>query len=68
MKKVTSKSLNNIVILCIGMIIGMFVIGLTKPVYKKVKEVNVYIKTTDWTNKKFNSRAAGYYNHLYNTK
>jgi type III secretory pathway component EscR len=68
MKKVTSKSLNNIVILCIGMIIGMFVIGLTKPVYKKVKEVNVYVKTADWTNKKLNSREVGYYNHLYNTQ
>lgn len=59
---------NNILILCIGIMIGMFIVGLTKPVYKKVKEVNVYVKTTDWSKREFNKRALGYYNHLYSTQ
>lgn len=63
MKKVTSKSLNNIVILCIGMIIGMFVIGLTKPKYNKTKTVYTYVKLPDWSSEK-NPKKIAYYEHL----
>lgn len=63
MKKVTSKSLNNIVILCIGVIIGMFVIGLTKPKYNKTKTVYTYVKVPDWSSEK-NPRKIAYYEHL----
>lgn len=63
MKKVTSKSLTNMVILSIGMIIGMFVIGLTKPRYNKTKTVYTYVKIPDWSSEK-NPRKIAYYEHL----
>jgi uncharacterized membrane-anchored protein YhcB (DUF1043 family) len=63
MKKVTSKSLNNMVILSIGIIIGMFVIGFTKPRYNKIKTVYTYVKIPDWSFEK-NPRKIAYYEHL----
>jgi hypothetical protein len=63
MKKVTSNALNNMVMLSIGMIIGMFVIGLTKPRYNKVKTVYTYVKLSDWGSEK-NPRKIAYYEHL----
>jgi hypothetical protein len=63
MKKVTNNTLNNLVILSIGMIIGMFVIGLTKPRYNKIKTVYTYIKLPDWSSEK-NPNKIAYYEHL----
>jgi hypothetical protein len=63
MKKVTNNTLNNLVILSIGMIIGMFVIGLTKPRYNKIKTVYTYIKLPDWSSEK-NPKKIAYYEHL----
>ena len=63
MKKVTSNTLNNMVMLSIGIIIGMFVIGLTKPRYNKVKTVYTYVKLPDWGLEK-NPRKIAYYEHL----
>jgi hypothetical protein len=63
MKKVTSNTLNNLVILSIGIIIGMFVIGLTKPRYNKVKTVYTYVKLPDWSSEK-NPNKIAYYEHL----
>jgi hypothetical protein len=63
MKKVTNNTLNNLVILSIGMIIGMFVIGLTKPRYNKVKTVYTYVKLSDWSSEK-NPNKIAYYEHL----
>jgi len=51
------------VILSIGMIIGMFVIGLTKPKYNKIKAVYTYVKVPDWSSEK-NPRKIAYYEHL----
>jgi hypothetical protein len=51
------------VILSIGMIIGMFVIGLTKPRYNKTKTVYTYVKVPDWSSEK-NPRKIAYYEHL----
>jgi hypothetical protein len=63
MKKVTNNTLNNLVILSIGMIIGMFVIGLTKPRYNKIKTVYTYVKLPDWSSEK-NPNKIAYYEHL----
>jgi len=63
MKKGISSSLNSMVILSIGMIIGMFVIGLTKPKYNKIKAVYTYVKVPDWSSEK-NPRKIAYYEHL----
>ena len=63
MKKVTSSTLNNMVILSIGMIIGMFVIGLTKPKYNKTKTVYTYVNVPDWSSEK-NPKKIAYYEHL----
>ena len=63
MKKVTSNTLNNMVMLSIGMIIGMFVIGFTKPRYNKVKTVYTYMKIPDWSSEK-NPNKIAYYEHL----
>jgi hypothetical protein len=63
MKKVTSNTLNNMVMLSIGIIIGMFVIGLTKPRYNKVKTVYTYVKIPDWSSEK-NPNKIAYYEHL----
>jgi formylmethanofuran dehydrogenase subunit E-like metal-binding protein len=51
------------VILCIGIIIGMFVIGLTKPRYNKTKTVYTYVNVPDWSSEK-NPRKIAYYEHL----
>ena len=63
MKKVTSNTLNNMVILSIGMIIGMFVIGLTKPRYNRTKTVYTYVNFPDWSSEK-NPKKIAYYEHL----
>ena len=63
MKKVTSNTLNNMVMLSIGIIIGMFVIGFTKPRYNKVKTVYTYMKIPDWSAEK-NPNKIAYYEHL----
>ena len=63
MKKVTSNTLNNMVMLSIGIIIGMFVIGFTKPRYNKIKTVYTYVKIPDWSSKK-NPNKIAYYEHL----
>lgn len=68
MKKVTSNTLNKMIIFSIGMIMGMFVIGLTKSTYVVEKPIYTYVKTSDWSKKEFNKRALGYYNHLYSTQ
>ena len=49
--------------LSIGIIIGMFVIGLTKPRYNKVKTVYTYVKIPDWSSEK-NPNKIAYYEHL----
>lgn len=51
------------VILSIGIIIGMFVIGFTKPRYNKIKTVYTYVKIPDWSFEK-NPRKIAYYEHL----
>lgn len=57
----------NLYVLCIGIIIGMFVVGLTKPTYKIHRPVYTYLKVSDWS-KQTNSRKIAYYEHLVNTK
>lgn len=63
MKKVTSSTLSSMVVLSIGIIIGMFVVGLTKPTYNRTKTVYTYVKVPDWSSEK-NPRKIAYYEHL----
>lgn len=67
MKKVTSNTLNKMVIFSMGMIIGMFVIGLTKSTYIAEKPIYTYVKTSDWS-KETNPKKVAYYEHLVRTK
>jgi len=53
----------NLYVLCIGIIIGMFVVGLTKPTYKIERPRYTYIKVPDWS-KETNPRKIAYYEHL----
>lgn len=64
MKKVISS---RSILFCIGIVIGMLVIGLTKPTYIVEKPVYTYVKTSDWS-KESNPRKIAYYEHLYNSK
>lgn len=67
MKKVTSNTLNKMVIFSIGMIMGMFVIGLTKSTYVVEKPIYTYVKTSDWS-KETNPRKVAYFEHLVRTQ
>lgn len=60
MKKVINS---RVIVLCIGIIIGMFVVGLTKPTYKIERPRYTYIKIPDWS-KETNLRKIAYYEHL----
>ena len=60
MKKVINS---RVIVLCIGIIIGMFVVGLTKPTYKIERPRYTYIKIPDWS-KETNPRKIAYYEHL----
>jgi hypothetical protein len=64
MKRVINS---RITILCIGIIVGMFVVGLTKPTYKLVRPIYTYVKTSDW-GAETNPRKVGYYEHLARTQ
>ena len=46
-----------------GIVIGMLVIGLTKPTYIVEKPVYTYVKVSDWS-KETNPRKIAYYEHL----
>ena len=63
MRKETKIIMVLCAILSIGMIIGMFVIGLTKPRYNRTKTVYTYVKVPDWSSEK-NPRKIAYYEHL----
>lgn len=64
MKKVTNL---NLMTFCIGMLIGMFVIGLTKPTYKLVRPVYTFVKPLDRSGET-NPIKVGYYEHLARTQ
>lgn len=67
MKKVTNSTLNKMVIFSMGMIIGMFVIGLTKATYTVERPIYKYVKTSDWS-KEVNPRKVAYFEHLVRTQ
>lgn len=60
MKKVINSKL---LLFCIGIMIGMFVVGTTKPTYKIVKPIYTYVKVSDWA-KETNPKKVAYYEHL----
>jgi uncharacterized membrane protein YciS (DUF1049 family) len=51
----------------VGLIVGMLLVGFTKPVKKNVKKVVVYnyVKVQDWKTEK-NAKKVEYFEHLYN--
>ena len=60
MKKViNSRS----ILFCMGIVIGMLIIGLTKPTYIVEKPVYTYVKVSDWS-KESNPIKIAYYEHL----
>lgn len=64
MKKViNSRS----ILFCIGIVIGMLVVGLTKPSYIVERPIYTYLKVADWS-KESNPKKIAYYEHLYNNK
>ena len=64
MKKVTNF---NLTLFCIGVLIGMLVVGLTKPTYKLVRPIYTYVKISDW-GKETNPRKVAYFEHLARTQ
>lgn len=60
MKKVINSKL---VLFCIGILTGMFVVGLTKPTYVIEKPTYTYTKVSDWSSET-NPRKIAYYEHL----
>lgn len=59
MKKLNSK----LMLFCIGILTGMFIVGITKPRYTIEKPVYTYVKVSDW-DKETNPRKIAYYEHL----
>lgn len=62
-KEINSKS----ILFCIGIIIGMLAVGLTKPTYIIERPTYTYTKVSDWS-KETNPRKVAYFEHLARTQ
>ena len=64
MKKVTNF---NLILFCIGIVIGMLVVGLSKPTYIIERPTYTYTKVSDWASET-NPRKVAYFEHLVRTQ
>lgn len=65
MKKETS--IKGSFLFAIGLLVGMLIVGFTKPTYMHIKRVSInrYLKVNDWKSET-NPKKVKYLEHLYN--
>jgi uncharacterized membrane protein YciS (DUF1049 family) len=65
MKRETS--IKGSLLFAVGLLIGMLIVGFTKPTYMHIKRVSInrYLKVNDWKSET-NPKKVKYLEHLYN--